>query len=350
MATVVLGRPVQPVGSRKRDHVMTAALELRDLDVYLHTVTGEVQAVSGVNIRVGAGEIVGLVGESGSGKSVTALAVMGLLPDGLSRTTGKVLLGGRDLLAIPPAEFATLRGRDISMIFQEPMTALDPLFRIGEQITETIHAHENVTRHAARNRAVQILSEVGIPDAASRARAYPHQLSGGMRQRVMIAMALVSEPAVLIADEPTTALDVTVQAQILGLLERLSKERGTAVLLITHDLGVIAQTCSRLYTMYAGEVVESCTVDEALLAPFHPYTSGLIQAIPRRGRRRQPLYSIPGQVPPLTAMPDGCRFAPRCSYATEACTVRQAEVFIGQRCVRCVRAQELDLPGVGGGA
>jgi len=327
-----------------------SALELRSLGVHLRTPDGEVQAVRAVDLTVAEGEVVGLVGESGSGKSVTALAVMGLLPPGLSRTTGAAMLQGRDLLALNADELTGVRGRDISMIFQEPMTALDPVFRVGDQIVETIRAHQKVSRRAARARSVEVLGDVGIPDPASRSRAYPHQLSGGMRQRVMIAMALVAEPAVLIADEPTTALDVTVQAQILGLLHELGREHGTAVLLITHDLGVVAETCSRIYTMYAGEVVESCSVDDALIEPRHPYTSGLIQAIPRSEKRRQPLYSIPGRVPPLSAMPDGCRFAPRCNHAVDECRRPQPLLTLGDREVRCCRAAELTLPGALPGA
>jgi peptide/nickel transport system ATP-binding protein len=325
---------------------MPVALDVRDLAVHLQTLDGEVQAIRDVSLNVEQGEIVGLVGESGSGKSLTALAIMGLLAPGRSRTTGSALLHGRDLVALPADQLARVRGRDISMIFQEPMTALDPVFRVGDQIIEAIRAHHRrVSRRAAADRAVEVLSDVGIPDAASRARAYPHQLSGGMRQRVMIAMALVSEPSVLIADEPTTALDVTVQAQILGLLHQLSREHGTAVVLITHDLGVVAETCTRIHTMYAGEIVEACTVDEALVDPKHPYTSGLIQAIPRGDRRRLPLYSIPGRVPPLSAMPTGCRFRPRCAHAVEMCEEPQRQVRTGDRWVRCCRSAGLVLPG-----
>ncbi|MBV9604098.1 MAG: ABC transporter ATP-binding protein [Solirubrobacterales bacterium] len=328
---------------------MAAALEVRNLSVYFQTPEGEVQAVRDLSLTVAAGEIVGLVGESGSGKSVTALAIMGLLPPSVSRTSGSALLGDRDLLALAPDRLVKARGRDISMIFQEPMTALDPLFRIGDQITETVRAHHRVSRRAAADRAIRILTDVGLPDPAARVRAYPHQLSGGMRQRVMIAIALVSEPAVLIADEPTTSLDVTVQAQILGLLAELSRAHGTAVVLITHDLGVVAETCSRVHTMYAGEIVEECSVDEALLAPKHPYTSGLIQAIPRAEKRRQPLYSIPGRVPPLTAMPSGCRFEPRCEHASESCRAAQPLERRDGRAVRCGRHGELTLPGAASG-
>jgi len=324
---------------------MTAALDVRSLDAYFQTVGGEVQAVRDVSFTVAPGEIVGIVGESGSGKSVTALAIMGLLPAGLSRVSGSAVVGSRDLLGLSPDELVRARGRQISMIFQEPMTALDPLFRIGDQIIETIRANQQVSRRAAADRAVRILTDVGIPDAAGRVRAYPHQLSGGMRQRVMIAIALVSEPAVLIADEPTTALDVTVQAQILELLAELSREHGTAVVLITHDLGVVAETCTRVHTMYAGEIVEECGVDEALSEPKHPYTSGLIQAIPRADKRGQPLYSIPGRVPPLTSMPSGCRFEPRCEHAREVCRAPQPLLQPGGRAVRCCRYAELALPG-----
>jgi peptide/nickel transport system ATP-binding protein len=321
------------------------ALDVRELGVYFQTVEGEVQAVRDVSFTVAPGEIVGLVGESGSGKSVTALAIMGLLTPGLSRTSGSVVLAGRDLLALPADQLVRVRGRDISMIFQEPTTALDPVFRIGDQIAETVRAHQRVSRRAAAARAIQILDDVGIPDAAGRARAYPHQLSGGMRQRVMIAMAVVSEPAVLVADEPTTALDVTIQAQILGLLHELSREHGTAIILITHDLGVVAETCTRVHTMYAGEIVEECGVDEALADPRHPYTSGLIQAIPRSENRRQPLYSIPGRVPPLASLPSGCRFQPRCTHALEPCGQRQVLLRLGDRAVRCCRHAELALAG-----
>jgi peptide/nickel transport system ATP-binding protein len=323
----------------------TEVLDVRGLGVHFQAVDGEVEAVRDLSFTVRAGEIVGLVGESGSGKSVTALAIMGLLTPGLSRVTGSVVLNGRELLGLRRDRMAKIRGREISMIFQEPMTALDPVFRVGEQITETIRCQQQVSRKAARARAIEVLDDVGIPDPASRAEAYPHQLSGGMRQRVMIAIALVSEPSILIADEPTTALDVTIQAQILQLLRRLSRDHGTGVLLITHDLGVVAETCSRVRTMYAGELIEECTVDEALLTPHHPYTSGLIRAIPRSEQRRQVLYSIPGRVPALTAMPPGCRFEPRCEHSQPECLGPQRLLAFGDRSVRCWRHAELDLPG-----
>lgn len=325
---------------------MGIALEVRDLNVHLQTLGGEVQALRDVSFDIGEGEIVGLVGESGSGKSVTALSIMQLLDPDASRSTGSVVLNGKDLMSLSRQEVDKIRGRDVSMIFQEPMTALDPLFRIGDQITETIHAHQRVSRRTAEKRAIEVLTDVGLADAARRARAYPHQLSGGMRQRVMIAMALVAEPTILLADEPTTALDVTVQAQILNLLQNLSQEHGTAILLITHDLGVVAQTCSRVHTMYAGEIVEVCSVDDLLLEPKHPYSSGLIQAIPRAEMRKQALSTIPGRVPALSAMPDGCRFAPRCAHVRNECLQDQSPVDLNKRWARCCRAEELLLPGV----
>jgi peptide/nickel transport system ATP-binding protein len=321
------------------------ALVVSNLEVSFLTADGEVPAVRDVSFEVGRGEIVGLVGESGSGKSATALAIMGLLPRSLSRVRGSAIVSGVDMLALSPRKLARTRGREVGMIFQEPMSALDPLFRIGDQIAETVRAHQRVSWRAAAARAVEILAEVGIPDAAARSRAYPHQLSGGMRQRVMIAMALVSEPAVLIADEPTTALDVTVQAQILGLLKRLSRDHGTAIVLITHDLGVVAETCSRIHVMYSGEIVEACSVDDALLVPKHPYTSALIQCIPRAGRHQQPLQSIPRRRDAhAEALTSGCRFRPRCEYAAETCKAPQPLLGLDDRAVRCIRYDQLALP------
>jgi len=347
------GRPPAINGDATPHKVMiatTPALVVNGLEVDFLTADGEVQAVRDVSFEVGRGEIVGLVGESGSGKSATALAIMGLLPRESTRVRGSATVSGMDLLSLPPAQLARARGRAVGMIFQEPMSALDPLFRIGDQIAETVRAHQRVSWRAAAARAVEILGEVGIPDPASRARAWPHQLSGGMRQRVMIAMALVSEPLVLIADEPTTALDVTVQAQILGLLRRLSREHGTAIVLITHDLGVVAETCSRIHTMYAGEIVEACEVDHALVAPKHPYTSALIRCIPRNGRHRQPLYSIPRRGPSLPTVPSGCRFSQRCSYVADICEAPQSLLEVGGRKVRCIRHDRLELPGALGKA
>jgi peptide/nickel transport system ATP-binding protein len=325
--------------------VGNAVLEVEDLNIYSQTLAGEVQAIDGLSLSLEPGEMVGLVGESGSGKSVTALGMMGLLPSHISRVTGKVLLRGRDLVGLSDRQLERVRGREMSMIFQEPMTALDPVFRVGEQIAETLRAHRKISRKAARARAIEVLTTVGIPDARRRADAYPHQLSGGMRQRVLIAIALVAEPAVLIADEPTTALDVTIQAQILDLLHELSDQRGTAILLITHDLGVVAESCSRVITMYAGQVVEQAAVDPILEHPAHPYTSGLIRSVPQSEMEKGELYTIPGRVPLLSAMPTGCRFRPRCEHAAPGCEAPQVLEPSGDRLVRCCRHAELELPG-----
>lgn len=299
------------------------ALVVRNLEVSFLTVDGEVQAVRDVSFEVGRGEIVGLVGESGSGKSATALAIMGLLPAVSSRVRGSAMVSGVDMLALSPRQLARVRGRDMGMIFQEPMSALDPLFRIGDQIAETVRAHQRVSRRAAAARAVEILGEVGIPDAASRSRAYPHQLSGGMRQRAMIAMALACRPALLIADEPTTALDVTIQAQILALMVDLQQRLGTGLILITHDLGVVAQTAQRVIVMYAGKKVEEATVESLFETPLHPYTRGLMASIPAvpspDAKADVRLVEIPGMVPSLTKLPPGCAFAPRCKLAVERC-------------------------------
>jgi peptide/nickel transport system ATP-binding protein len=296
-----------------------------------------------------------MIGESGSGKSMTALAVLGLLPPG-ARVEGEVLFRGTDLLTLPRAELAALRGNGISMVFQEPMTALDPVFTIGQQIAQVLRSHQDVGRRAARERAIEMLDAVGIPDPARRFGEYPHQLSGGMRQRAMIAMALIGEPELLIADEPTTAVDITIQAQLLDLLERLGQERGTSILLISHDIGVVAELCRRVVVLYAGQVVEASTTDALLERPRHPYASGLMWAAPRLGTRRQRLHAIRGRVPQPDQLPPGCRFEPRCDHAEPAChdpvplgVVRekgcQSSPFHA-RAVRCRRAEELELPGL----
>lgn len=322
-------------------------LDVNGLAVYFRTLVGEVQAVRDVSFSIAPGELVGMAGESGSGKSVTGLSILRLLPTHNSRTEGVIRLNGRDVLGLSEGEMAEVRGRDVAMIFQEPMTALDPVFTIGQQIVETLRRHEPVSRRAAKARAIEILGEVGIPVPHRRIDEYPHQLSGGMRQRTMIAMALVCGPRLLVADEPTTALDVTIQAQILEVLQGICRDHGTAVLLITHDLGVVAEVCERLITMYAGEIVEECLVDEALEAPRHPYTSGLLQAVPGRGKRKSSLYSIPGRVPPLSDMPEGCRFQPRCEHAMHGCEQPQALEQAGRgRLARCWRHGQLKLPGV----
>lgn len=321
-------------------------LVVKGLSISFAKGKGETPITRDVSFAIAHGERVGVVGESGCGKSVTGLALMGLLPARTARVRGTVLFRGKDLMSLSLREMQQLRGKEISMIFQEPMSALDPVFTIGQQLMETVRSHENLSRTQARERAIDALAEVGIPSPEARLDEYPHQFSGGMRQRVMIAMALICRPKLVIADEPTTALDVTVQAQITDLLCELSETTGTALLFITHDLGVVAETCSRLLTMYAGEVVESAPVDDVLYRPAHPYTSGLLRSLPGLGRRGEKLPFIPGRVPAPNQMPDGCRFQARCPYATEGCERRQAlESFAQQREVRCWRHKQLELPG-----
>jgi len=292
----------------------------RDLRTYFHTGAGVARSVDGVSFDVMPGETLGLVGESGCGKSVTALSVLRLVrPPGRIEPGSRIEFEGRDLLALSERELREVRGDRVAMIFQEPMTALNPVFSVGEQIAEVVRVHGKGGRREANERAVEMLAQVGIPDPAKRAKQYPHELSGGMRQRVMIAMALVLSPAVVLADEPTTALDVTIQAQILELLADLQQRLGTAIVLITHDLGVIAEIARRVVVMYAGEVVEEATVATLFETPHHPYTEGLMAAMPQLGGGVDRLNVIPGTVPPPTAWPTGCRFHDRCPYAWERC-------------------------------
>jgi len=319
-------------------------LRIEDLRTWFDTEDGVVRAVDGVTLELGERETLAVVGESGSGKSVTALSVLGLVPIPPGRNAGgRVLFQGRDLLRVSAAELRKVRGKAISMVFQEPMTSLNPVYTVGEQILEAVVLHEGVDRRAARARAIEMLRLVGLPDPEQRVDEYPHQLSGGMRQRVMIAMALACRPAVLIADEPTTALDVTVQAQILELLGRLQQELGMAVMLITHDLGVVAETADRVAVMYAGQVVESADVDALFARPLHPYTAGLMASLPRLGAARDRLPVIPGGVPDPAHFPAGCRFHPRCPVAEARC--READpvlrAFPGDRLARCWRAEEI---------
>jgi len=295
-------------------------LELRDLRVTYTGPDGTARAVDGVDLVVGAGETVGLVGESGCGKSVTALAILRLVePDGHVGLGSSVRLEGRDLLALPLKELRHVRGNHVALIFQEPGAALNPVLTVGAQIAETVREHQKVSKSDAWARTVEMLTLVGIPEPEVRARHYAHQLSGGMRQRVLIAMALACKPRLLIADEPTTALDVTIQAEILELLADLQRRLGMAVLLITHNLGVVAGHTRRTAVMYAGQIVEEATTGELFARPAHPYTEGLLAAVPRLGERRERLAAIPGQVPPATAWPTGCRFHPRCPYAWDKC-------------------------------
>ncbi|MGK9170224.1 ABC transporter ATP-binding protein [Inquilinus limosus] len=295
-----------------------AVLSIRGLTVTFPTAQGQAAAVAGVDLDLRAGEVLGLVGESGSGKSVTLRAVLGLVPPP-GRVGGQVFWQGRDLLALPEPALRRVRGREIAMIFQEPMTALNPVLPIGLQIDESLRAHTGLGRRARRDRARELLDLVGIPAASRRLDDYPHQFSGGMRQRAMIAIALASEPKLLLADEPTTALDVTIQDQILTLLLQLRDRLGMSVILVTHDLGVVAQSCDRMAVMYAGRVVESGPVAAVFEQPRHAYTLGLLGSVPRGGGPRLPLRSIEGAPPPLTGRPSGCAFTPRCAFAGPRC-------------------------------
>jgi oligopeptide/dipeptide ABC transporter ATP-binding protein len=295
-------------------------LRVHDLRTYFHLGGAVARAVDGVSFDIRAGETVGMVGESGCGKSVTALSLLRLVdPPGRIEPGSRIEFEGKDLLALNEEGIRQIRGNRIAMVFQEPMTALNPVFTIGDQVAEVARVHSDASRKAAWERAVEMLNLVGIPDPRERAKSYPHQLSGGMRQRVLIAMALVMNPSLLIADEPTTALDVTIQAQILELLADLQQRLGLAVLLITHDLGVVAEVTSRVLVMYGGQIVERAPVKELFRNPRHPYTRGLLEAMPRLGRQRDRLTVIPGTVPPPTRWPSGCRFRDRCAHAWSRC-------------------------------
>ncbi len=329
-------------------------LEVRDLQTHFFTDDGVVRAVDGVSFEINAGETLAVVGESGSGKSVTSLSILRLVPDPPGRIVGgSIHFRGRDLAKLDPAEMRAIRGKEISMIFQEPMTSLNPVYTCGEQIIEAVVLHDRIDRKAARARAIEMLKIVGIPLPEQRVDEYPHQMSGGMRQRVMIAMALACKPALLIADEPTTALDVTIQAQILELLKELQKRLGMAVLLITHDLGVVAETADRVAVMYAGQVVEYCDVQSAFKRTRHPYTAGLLDSLPKLGHEKETLRVIPGNVPNPTRFPKACRFHPRCPVAIEKCRTEDPPLMaFGRHLSRCWRAEEiasgaLDPVGVG---
>lgn len=312
-------------------------LEVKDLRTQFKRGKKDwITAVNGVSFNVNAGEIVGLAGESGCGKSVTSLSVMRLHNERLTKISGSIKFGGKEVLDLTTSEMQSMRGNEMSMIFQEPMSALDPIMRIEDQLAEAISLHNsNMSKAEIHERCVNALKLVGIPEPEMTLRNYPHELSGGMCQRVMIAMAMSCEPKLLIADEPTTALDVTIQAQILALMEDIRNRRNTGILLITHDLGVVAETCSRVIVMYAGNIVEEAPVKELFANPQHPYTEGLIASVPRLGKRLHRLPSIPGSVPDLSVMPEGCRFAPRCKYAQDSCKQKLPElqtVAEGHRC------------------
>ncbi|MDA8051917.1 MAG: ABC transporter ATP-binding protein [Rhodospirillales bacterium] len=320
---------------------MTALLAIEGLRTTFRQLGSEVAAVDGVDIVLERGETLGIVGESGCGKSVLSLSVMRLVPPPGRIAAGRILFEGTDLLSLPPAAMRAIRGNRIAMIFQEPMTSLNPVFTVGAQITEAMRAHDpSLNARTLRGRATEALGHVRIPSPERRFEEYPHQLSGGMRQRVMIAMALACRPDLLIADEPTTALDVTVQAQILALLSELQRETGMAIILITHDLGVVAEMADRVAVMYAGRIVEEAPTTALFDDPQHPYTLGLLGSVPRLDQARERLLAIEGTVPPPFALPAGCRFHPRCVFSTEACAAAEPPlaVLAPSHRAACIRA------------
>ncbi|MCI0338979.1 MAG: ABC transporter ATP-binding protein [Acidobacteria bacterium] len=322
-------------------------LEIRNLKTYFATRRGEVRSVDDISFTLNQGETLSLVGESGCGKSVTALSIMRLVSPPGRIVNGQIIFEGRDLLKLSEDEMRAIRGDDIAMIFQDPMTSLNPVYTVGDQIAEAIRLHRRVSRREAWNQAIEGMRDVAIPAPEVRAKSYPHEMSGGMRQRVMIAMALACDPKLLIADEPTTALDVTIQAQILELLTELREERNLALLLVTHDLGVVADTSDRVAVMYAGKIVELARVHELFRSPRHPYTEGLLRSVPQMdetaGEKKKRLHTIEGVVPNPLNLPPGCRFAPRCEHALELC--REGEVPLFElnsgHCSRCVRVREI---------
>ncbi len=326
-------------------------LEIEDLSVEFrvgsHRAASWVRVVDAMQLSVKKGQTVGIVGESGSGKTVTALSIMGLLPVGMTRMpTGSIRFGGREILGLSNAELNELRGRDVGMIFQEPRRSLNPAFTVGDQIAEVLRRHSGASRREARARAIEMLDTVGIPDASRRARSYPYEFSGGMCQRVMLAVALVNHPKLLIADEPTTALDVTVQARMLELMRSLQADLDLSIVFISHDLRVVAEMCDHVAVMYAGELVEQASVSELYTAPKHPYSQGLLSSIP--DARSRSFSSIGGTVPSVTALPPGCRFGPRCAHAQagrcDTDPIALVQLSAGHQS-RCVRATELELPG-----
>ena len=320
-------------------------LEVENLQVHFRTPTGINRAVDGVSFHVDPGETLAIVGESGCGKSVTSMSMMRLIPEPPGKIAGSIRLEGRDILALSDREMRALRGNDISMIFQEPMTSLNPVLTVGRQIGETLRLHQGLDQAQAEARAVEMLTLVGIPEPARRVREYPHQLSGGMRQRVMIAMALACNPKLLIADEPTTALDVTIQAQILDLLSAVRREFNMAMVLISHDLGVVAENCDRVCVMYAGRIVERAPATRLFDDPWHPYAQGLIRALPPLDGARRRLQAIPGTVPDPRTLPSGCAFAPRCHHAGDDCHAGVPPLAPSEqdRAVACLRPQRLPV-------
>ena len=326
---------------------MTASLlALRDFTVSFKTPNGTVQAVRGVDIDVAPGEMVGVVGESGSGKSVTFLGILGLLPNS-ARISGSATVEGVELVGASNKVMRTVRGKKIAMIFQDPLSSLNPVYRVGDQVAEMIRAHQDMSKSEAATRAVELLDIVGIPQPKVRARQYPHEFSGGMRQRVMIAMANANDPEVLIADEPTTALDVTVQAQILEVIQRIQRDMNKAIVMITHDLGVIARVADRVQVMYAGRVVERANVNDLFATPTHPYTAGLLHSLPRVGQER--LEPIPGRPPNMLQPPTGCAFRARCPHAAPVCADKLPELQAhAPSMTACVRIKDIDLAAMTG--
>ena len=321
-------------------------LEVRHLSTHFFTRAGRVKAADDVSLSIKTGSTLALVGESGSGKSVTSLSIMRLVPPPGKITAGEIMFSGRDLIKLDDEQMRRLRGREIAMIFQDPMTSLNPVYTVGDQITEAIELHERLPRKQAWTKTVEMMRRVQIPDAERRASDYPHQLSGGMRQRVMIAMALSCKPKLLIADEPTTALDVTIQAEILELLRSLREDFDLTMLLITHDLGVVAETADRVAVMYAGRIVEEASVHDLFHKPRHPYTEGLLRSVPRlteEGLKQRRLETIEGTVPNLLHLPAGCKFAPRCGYVIDECTKSDIELLVvgGEHRARCIRYDQV---------
>jgi peptide/nickel transport system ATP-binding protein len=302
---------------------MTPLLQVEGLRVEIATRRGSLVAIDDVSFSLQPGEILGVVGESGAGKSITGTAVLGLLEPPARQTAGRILLAGRRIDALPDSEMRRLRGREIGAVFQDPLTSLDPLMTIGRQLVETILTHFAMARAEAHDRALRLLTEVGVPAARERLDSYPHELSGGMRQRVVLALAFACEPRLIVADEPTTALDVSVQAQVMELIRRMCRERGTAVMLITHDMGVIAESADRVAVMYAGRIVEIGAAESVLRAPAHPYSRGLVASIPNLRRRSEDLPQIPGAMPRLGSLPSGCSFHPRCAHAMPVCSAER---------------------------
>jgi peptide/nickel transport system ATP-binding protein len=315
---------------------MTTILSVSGLKTHFFTRAGVVKSVDGVSLHVNQGEVLGLVGESGSGKTVTGFSIMGLVDPPGRIVEGSIKLKGRELVGAPENQLRSIRGKEIAMIFQDPMMTLNPVLRIDTQMIEAVRAHDDVSKDAARQRARDALGKVGIPAPEERLQSYPHQFSGGMRQRVAIAIALLHRPSLIVCDEPTTALDVTIQSQILAEMQKLCAETGTALIWVTHDLTVVAGLADRIAVMYAGRIVEQGPVDAVLDAPIHPYTHGLLGSVPSRGVRGEPLRQIPGSTPSLARLPEGCAFRPRCAHETQSCCVAPAETeYAGGRVARC---------------